>query len=249
MLRSVLATLLVVLAILALPSTAAPAAEPSPIRLSFTFESGAEGWAGGFADHPDGPLDVYELSWGHAPLPVPYSGAGMRITGHNRSDDLFMYLKRRLDGLTPGQHYKVSFRVDLLSNGGAGCFGVGGAPGDGVYMKAGAASVEPLPVIVGQSWRMNIDHGAQSNSGAQAKVIGSAAVPGLSCSADQLGRKIVDGSSAPVIVRADAEGGIWLIVASDSAFEGKSTFYYDRIEVQAVPTQPVNIYLPLLARH
>ena len=63
------------------------------------------------ARHSDLPADydpeLYELdsSWG--PLPPALVGHGIYIQGHNRSDDLFMFLKVQVDGLEPNTAYVV----------------------------------------------------------------------------------------------------------------------------------------------
>jgi len=67
----------------------------------------SEGWEVGFADLPaDYDPSIYELDSGHRPLPESLEGAGIYIQGHNRSDDLFMFLTKsgRLgtDGLLRG---------------------------------------------------------------------------------------------------------------------------------------------------
>ena len=48
------------------------------------------------------------------------------ISGVNRSDDLFMFFKRPIAGLSPGGHYIVTVSVEIATDTPAGCFGVGG---------------------------------------------------------------------------------------------------------------------------
>ena len=74
----------------------------------------SEGWEVGFADLPaDYDPSIYELDSGHRALPEGLESAGIYIQGHNRSDDLFMFLKRRVDGLVPMASYEVA--VELAS--------------------------------------------------------------------------------------------------------------------------------------
>ncbi|MYG93352.1 MAG: hypothetical protein F4196_10840 [Acidimicrobiia bacterium] len=123
-----------------------PAIEP--VTFDFSLELDSEGWGVGFADLPaDYDPSIYELDSGHGALPGGLHGAGIYVQGHNRSDDLFMYLKRRVDGLAPGASYEVAVTVDLATNVGAGLIGIGGSPGGSVFVKAGASTVEPATMI------------------------------------------------------------------------------------------------------
>ena len=62
------------------------------------------------------------------------------ISGVNRSDDLFMFYKGQVGGLQGGTTYQVSFQVEFATIAPSGCIGVGGAPGENVYIKAGATT-------------------------------------------------------------------------------------------------------------
>ena len=77
-------------------------------------------------------------------LPAPVAGSGWRLSGTNRSDDLFIYVKCKLTGLPTGKTYRVGFSVTMLTNAPSGCVGVGGAPGEGVTLHAGMSATEPL---------------------------------------------------------------------------------------------------------
>lgn len=55
----------------------------------------------------------------------------------NRSDDLFMFLKKQLTDLKPLTSYKINFDIQLASNAISGGIGAGGAPGEGVGIGAG----------------------------------------------------------------------------------------------------------------
>ncbi|MDE2823057.1 MAG: hypothetical protein OXK79_06090, partial [Chloroflexota bacterium] len=212
-----------------------PTAVPGPLEFSFTFDDDVEGWAAGFADLPaDYDQSIYELDHGHRPLPDGLEGSGVYIQGHNRSDDLFMFLKRRVEGLQPGAAYEVEVSVDLATNVPVGSVGIGGSPGESVYVKAGASDVEPDTVEDSTGHlRMNIDKGNQSRGGGAMVVLGNVAHP------DVTGReyriKTLDNDGRPLTVQADGEGRVWLIVGTDSGFEGLTTLYYDRIAYRLRP--------------
>ncbi len=204
---------------------------------SFTFEDGAEGWTAGFADYPvDFDPSIYELDSGHRPLPDGLEGHGLYIQGHNRSDDLFMFFKRQVGGLRPGAEYSAVLSLDLATNVAEGLVGIGGSPGESVFVKAGA-SVEPVtPEDESGYFRMNIDKGNQSNGGESMVVVGHVAHPAVTGVEYRL--KSLDNSGRPVSVTADGEGRLWLIVGTDSGFEGLSALYYARISCTLTPVNP-----------
>ncbi|MCE2513174.1 MAG: hypothetical protein J4F50_11640, partial [Acidimicrobiia bacterium] len=209
-----------------------------PVEFGYSFETDADGWVFDFADLPENyDPSIYELHAGHSALPSGLDGAGVCVQGHNRSDDLFMYLKRRVDGLDPGASYSATVTVDLATNVALGLVGIGGSPGQSVYVKAGASTLEPeaTPDSIGHL-RMNIDKGNQSQGGSQMVVIGDVAHPEVL--GEEFRIKTLDNRGRPVVVEADAVGGAWLIVGTDSGFEGLTRLCYDRISYRFSPVGP-----------
>ena len=210
------------------------------VDLSFDFESDAQGWMVGFADLPvDYDNSIYELDHQHRTLPDGLEGSGIYVQGHNRSDDLFMFLKRRVDGLKPNTTYAVSVSIDLATNVSAGLIGIGGSPGESVFVKAGASTVEPLAEEDSNRYlRMNIDKGNQSRGGESMVVLGNVANPDVQNREYRI--KTLDNTDLPLSVNADSEGAVWLIAGTDSGFEGLSRLYYDRIAytLSPVPVEP-----------
>ena len=229
----------VVIALLLMPS-AAFAQDGGEGEFSFDFRSGAEGWLVGFADLPvDYDQSIYELDHGHRPLPDGLDGSGIYVQGHNRSDDLFMFLKRRVDGLRPNTAYDVSVSIDLAANVTAGLIGIGGAPGESVFVKAGASTVEPLAEEDEDRYlRMNIDKGNQANGGDSMVVLGN--VANHEVEKEEYRIKTLDNVDLPLSVKADSEGGVWLIVGTDSGFEGLSRLYYAHISYTLSSVEPPN---------
>jgi hypothetical protein len=205
----------------------------------FTFENGSEGWRGDFADYPVGDSVFYELSWTHAPLPWPLSAAdsALRISGNNHSDDLFMFLKRRLTGLIPHQTYTVVISMDIASRYPTNAAGVGGAPGEGVTLKAGAMTREPVKVVAGGSYRMNIDKADQTQPGVDMDTIGHVGVTDSTTVYTIIHRS---NHIHPCTVTADAAGEVWICIGTDSGFEATTTLYFDRITVVFSPATGVD---------
>ena len=219
--------------------------EAAETEFSFTFEDGAEGWTAGFADYPvDFDPSIYELDSGHRPLPDGLEGHGLYIQGHNRSDDLFMFFKRQVGGLEPDAEYAAVLTLDLATNVAEGLVGIGGSPGESVFVKAGASTAEPLaPEDDGGYFRMDIDKGNQSTGGESMVVVGHVAHPAVT--GEEYRIKTLDNSASPVRVTPDGEGRLWLIVGTDSGFEGLSALYYARIACTLTPVEPRDSASPL----
>ena len=218
------------------PNTPRPP-DRAEYREVFEFSSSTDGWVAGFSDYnPQAQDIVADTEAGHALLP-DYLGAGgaFRLSGMNRSDDLFMFIKRRLTGLVPRARYILRARIILASNAPAGAVGSGGPPGEGVAVKFGAVGFEPLPIMEGpSSIVMNIDKGHQGQSGVHGKVVGDMAVQ-TPIANPRFVLKTIERADVTIEAQADAQGDIWVIVGTDSAFESRSTVYYDQIAVAIEP--------------
>ncbi len=203
--------------------------EAHTIRFTYEFTNGVEGWEAGFADYPVGDDDFYELSFEHATLPAPLNSSDgvLKISGNNHSDDLFMYVKKKIGGLEANTSYEVSMMVEFATNVPDGMFGVGGSPGESVYIKAGATTIEPEREADALNWyRMNIDNANQAQSGADMVVLGD-----FSNDTNEEIYVLKTVNSAPgFIVFTDNNGEAWLIVGSDSGFEATTTVHYNRFE-------------------
>ena len=153
----------------------------SSTTFEFAFDDDPQGWEVGYADLPvDYDQSIYELKHGHRTLPDGLEGSGIYIQGHNRSDDLFMFLTRQVNGLTPDATYEVSASIDLATNVPVGSVGISGSPGSSVYVKAGASTNKPEAMVdQNQYFRMNIDKGNQSRGGTDMTVLGNVENPNV----------------------------------------------------------------------
>jgi len=208
-------------------------------RFNYTFDKDQEGWVTGFADLPaDYDPDLFELDSGWSELPSGLEGSAIYLSGHNRSDDLFMYLQQHITGLKPETTYRVDFSVDLASNTPAGMMGIGGSPGESVYMKAGAVNAAPEIVTDDINWlRMNIDKGNQASEGKDMPNLGTIANPNIDLgtfTGEEYAIMNLNNQELSFRVTSDADGSIWVIIGSDSGFEGATTLYYDAIEIRFI---------------
>jgi hypothetical protein len=209
---------------------------PPVAEINFSFDTGTDGWIAGYSDYPanltaNDSLILYEMSYGHSLLPdIPGPPQyGFRIRGHNRSDDLFMYIKRKVSGLSPNTTYSLSFDIELASNVPTGAIGIGGPPGEAVTLKAGAKEFEPKNTTDGLNWyRLNIDKGNQSAGGTDVIILGNIGVSDTTTVYSLINRK----STTPIQRVTSSNGELWLIIGTDSGFEGLTELYYSKIRIE-----------------
>ncbi|MFC1948358.1 hypothetical protein ACFLXY_10625 [Chloroflexota bacterium] len=215
-----------------------------PVETIFNFETGTQGWKGGFSDLPVNHEEIgYDLFFGYSHVPIEgVKSFGLMISGNNHSDDLFMFVTRLLDfrdGLTSNTAYTVQLSFDFATNIPPAMMGIGGSPGESVYIKAGVVNIEPKSIediADAGMYRMNIDIGSQSNSGNDMIVVGDAAKVEGSGQYDESFQYKHFGQEFQVVTSKNGE--LWVIIGTDSGFEGISEFYIDNISISL--TAPAN---------
>lgn len=199
-------------------------------RFEYNFNDDTEGWIGDFADYPVGEDDFYELEYTYSPLPEPLNqnDGSLKLSGNNHSDDLFMFVKRKVSGLGRNTSYNINFEIEFASNIPDETVGIGGSPGESVYIKAGATPTEPV-VNVGSDglYTLNIDKGNQSQEGNDMVVIGDFS---NDTDEDLYHLKTVSNTGA-FTATTNENGELWIIVGTDSGFEGTTTIYYNKISI------------------
>lgn len=203
-------------------------------EFQYQFAQGALGWQAGFADYPVENADIYQLDAGIRKLPEGFSGYAFMLSGHNRSDDLFMFIKRRISGLEPATRYQATLSLKLLSASGANCVGIGGAPGESVYLHFGYADTEPEQ----SGYSLNVPKGNQSQDGPQSKVLGNIAVADIPCDGSTYKSKTIQSTVGKTLsFTTDSSGSVWIFIGTDSGFEGKTTLYYQTINLTLTPAR------------
>lgn len=206
--------------------------EVEPTEYIYNFQEDSEDWTAGFADYPNEPNveDFYELEFSHSMLPSPLriTDGALKQAGNNHSDDLFMFVKKKITELVPYRTYNVSMEIEFASNASNGATGIGGSPAEDVFIKAGASTSEPLKVLDNSDnyYRMNIDKGNQAQDGANMKLIGDFANGTESSAYNLVTLKTMNFIS----VESNSNGEIWLVVGTDSGFEGTTVIYYNKIK-------------------
>jgi hypothetical protein len=213
-----------------------PPAPPRPVvEKTFDFAQGSGGWLSGYADYSPSTAPNDVVSEIRA-LPVPFSGFGYYNAGTNRSDDLFIYVKTKIGGLAAGTNYRVGATVEFLTDVPVGCSGVGGAPGESVWVVVATSSSEPQTQFNGLEYRMNIERGNQSQSGRDGVVVGNIANTVQDCGPRRWETKsLATPIPSPLIIRADDRGEAWFLVGIDSGFESFSRVYYQRFIARFEP--------------
>ncbi|WNG44372.1 PEP-CTERM sorting domain-containing protein [Archangium minus] len=207
----------------------------APVSVSYTFAQGTQGWTAGFADLPTDYVQtgIYNTAFGWGTIPDQSSGVrGLLLQSTNRSDDVFMYITKKIDasvGLAPNKQYTVYLNFDLATDASEGSIGIGGSPANSVYVKAGAVNFAPALYVQDNGgtpyYFINVDKGYQANSGADMEVIGNLAKPNSDVEGYQLKH-----FEHTFTVTTNAKGEAYLIIGTDSGYEGFTRIYYTNIQ-------------------
>ncbi|HYF67057.1 MAG TPA: hypothetical protein VD884_02925 [Ohtaekwangia sp.] len=194
--------------------------------LSFDFNEGLNDWEADFTDYPvssdyDQESDYQWLSE-YTQVPAYLgSGSAIKLSCNNVNGDVFMFLKKKITGLRPSTSYNVVFEIELASN---------AITGRGVILKAGARNVEPKKVVENDNYILNLDKGDHYSSGTDLIAIGDigSTIPVADYNPSVTGNS---SSGEPFICQTNKDGEIWLIVGTESGYEGITTVYYEKINV------------------
>lgn len=214
-------------------SCSVPEQDTMVFSITYDFSTMDNGWTGDFADYPVGDSISYELFYKHDTLPTNLNAnatkKALHISGNNHSDDLFMFVKKKITGLRPNATYTILFNIKMASNASTSSVGIGGSPGTSVYLKAGASLVEPKKIEQDGFYYMNIDKGNQATEGADMILLGNIGVAATTTQFTSISR--YNTSVTAFTITTNESGEIWLIVGTDSGFEGLTHLYYTQIDV------------------
>lgn len=216
------------------------AAKETTAGLTFDFNQNDGGFTPIFSDYPNeqGVEEFYELRSSHEEVPIAEAGKGLFLSGNNHSDDLFMGYYKDLSGLVPETEYQFTVRFQLATNVENDMIGIGGAPGESVFVKCGVASKEPENSLDSLNhFCLNIDKGSQSTSGSDMIVVGNLAKEEI----NRPGEYEFNEIETKVIARTDEAGTAYLVIGTDSGFEGVTSYYLDDISVSWADTATVSI--------
>lgn len=205
--------------------------EPQLLLLTreYDFSQGLQDWSAGFSDYPSNPEDsaAFGLKYDYAePIESLVTKKSVMLSGNNVNKDLFMFLKRRIDGLEPNRSYTLTFAVDLATD----LKGAVTSSGGSVFLKAGATALEPRSVIDAGQYVMNIDKGNHGVAGQDMISLGDIFSPSTGSTYSLVSRNNTMANSR-YTARTNSNGELWLVVGTDSSMQGITTLYYTRINV------------------
>ena len=228
-LKLVVPTLLLAMSVFSATSCSPdPIGTQKPVYQS-DFSQDTDGWQTDYTDYSEIMEDInFESAWMGLPKPLDSTRRAVMISSINRSDDVFMFLTKKVTGLQPNRTYQLVFTIELASAYGNNSIGIGGSPGSSVFLKAGATAVEPKKRLNDGFYELNMDKGIQSEGGRDAIVLGN-----IGAGDDVTAYKLItrDNARAPFQARSNAQGELWLVVGTDSGFEGETRLYYSSIRV------------------
>jgi len=204
------------------------------VRVPFNFSAGTDNFTADFADYTPG-QEVGDQGIRFVSefrrLPPPLDNRfGLLLGGTNRSDDLFMFIWREVSGLVPGQRYRVETDLTIATNVPANCVGIGGSPGESVAVKAGASPVRPAKAVnASNDFRVNFDKdaGPLTVGGNHVFTIGDFAGGGGTCNEGVYALKTLRSPADRIpTLTADANGRLWMVIGTDSGFEGRTEIYF-----------------------
>jgi hypothetical protein len=205
------------------------------VVLVHNFHAGSHGWLPGFTDYYLRTGDLRRVAEIRAlPEEIDANRSAYFMQSMNRSDELFMFLKREVtseDGIEPNQLYTIQYDIRFASNAASGCVGVGGSPGESVYLKAGGSTDEPLAVLENGDIRLSADKGRQADSGRDAGVTGTIA-NGRTCDQHSQYVRLHRTYAHPHVVRTDDRASLWLLIGTDLGYEGLTGLYYESVAVR-----------------
>lgn len=201
---------------------------------SFDFNESAEGWIADFSDFPASLDDTisYEVSFAHATLPPNFGQKrGLMLSLESENSDLFMFVKRKISGLMPNTVYNIVFEVELATNARLDMYDPSGPSSKNVYLKAGATSVEPVREVSSNDNVLNIDKGKFNQHGTNAILLGSIATPPSLYEYVLMTRSNDLASGPDFIARTNSAGELWILVGTDSHYEGPVTVYFTKVNL------------------
>lgn len=200
-------------------------------EFDYSFKNDTEGWQSFFSDYPQGSEAQYDLTFEYTTLPEPLDTLmpAIMISGINHSDDLLSFIYRKFDGLQPNKKYSVTFEVTFASNVQNNSIGIGGSPD--LAFGVGGLSYEPSNTVDTDGWyRPNFVSRLQSRESNDTI---------LTTGTIGAGEDVIDytliqrnNKNNPVMVTSNNKGELWLMMGTDSGFEGTTTLYYSSIKIK-----------------
>ena len=195
----------------------------------YSFDEDKEGFEAIYADYEADAILQYEMIDGFERLPLTDKEAhGLYIGAKNCSADLFMGYVKEIDGLDANGMYRVNVQFTVMSNVDKDLVGIGGSPGTSVYVKAGFSTAKPEVEKMEDGYMrfVTIDAGNLNVDGIDVYVVGNLEK-----------EEIVEGFvekefDLEMEVSSNRAGAMYLLIGTDSGFEGFSEYYISNVIVK-----------------
>lgn len=194
--------------------------------MTYDFGENEQSWIPGFTDYsiPETPEAEAVYDWKYYYGDTAKAANGQKVimlSCNNVNSDVFMFLKKRVDGLRPNTNYNLVFDISIATN---------ALAGEGVILKVGGSDLEPKKVIENNYYSLNLDKGSSLNSGESLVSLGDI---GQNPTSDSYEYQIRNNAATlyPLIVKTNSKGELWLIVGTDSLLEGYNAVFYSKINV------------------
>lgn|GEM_PF-3166589 len=198
-------------------------------------------WSGSFADYSDSECSSDNCDKVSEYRDIPNSDKkGYFLQSDNHSDDMFMFIHKKIDNLKPHTTYKTELSVSFLSQYCNSMAGIGGSPATSNYIQMGVAPYEiNISENTLQSHKLNIDKGNQASDGESTIQIGHI---GIDCengenTDEKLYPKTLTNSDKEFSFTTNENGEAWVLVGNDSGFEGLTKLYFTDIALTLTETK------------
>jgi hypothetical protein len=215
---------------------AAVGAAGDPRGFDFDLNDDWPKWRAGFAEYS--PIMKEHIAFVGRPSPLRSDLLPGRLayylSGNNDSDDLFLFMKRRIKGLTPNTRYALRLEITYSTNFIKDC------TLNFLYLKGGITRREPRAIRkhrpYGDYVVMNVDKGGPTTGGRAAASFGLVELE-TPCPAESAalpwGLRTVSGDAN--FARSDERGRLWLLIGVDSVFEVVSHIFIVRVGGELTP--------------
>jgi len=172
------------------------------------------------------------------PEPLNTTEQGYYITAFNRSDNVKMLFRNKIDALQPNTTYRVQFTVRFATETPSGCLGTGGAPGESVKVIADASNVRPEPIIDGEGedeyYLLNTQYMGDSQDWYQNAIMGDISNSRECEDGYEYEIKEVSSDRYHTTVTSDEDGEAWLLFGTRSGFESQTELFYTYIKADFI---------------
>lgn len=215
-----------------------PTTQPDFIS-SFNFRGGNQNWTTSFAEYMDAAKDTLALQGGRLRTPITYttSDSLLGVRGKDNNKDLFLFFRRKVDGLKANTMYRLEFQVELVAHNISVVREVGSnnQPKPMAFFKVGALAAEPTATLTETTtdlgyigYKTNFSKGNHDESGNDLKSLG--AVPYVTIGGHS-GNLYADNRSIPITTMSNASGELWLIMGFDANLRGEHAYYISQLLV------------------